>query len=136
MKRFNLIVALIVLSFSANAQLDSVDFTMSFVTNPTFTAGLDEASQQGDIFQVSVYVNDPDFVGKLLVMVYDLPTNTPMGIMKLDREEVLSGTYTNNNRLIFNLPYLNPSATYKVVLEAQNFQMNYLPRVEKNYQGN
>ncbi|MNU67256.1 hypothetical protein D3C71_565900 [compost metagenome] len=127
---------MLLVSSTTFSQLDSLDFSMSFVTNPTFTPGLDEVSQQGEIFQVKVFVNDADYVGKLIVMVYDLPTNTPMAILKLDREEVLSGTYTQNDLLVFSFPYLNPAASYKVILESQNFQGAYLPRVEKNYPTN
>jgi hypothetical protein len=124
---------ILLVSAPAFTQLDSVDFSMSFVTNPTFTAGLDETALQSDIFQVKVFLNDADYVGKVLVMIYDLPTNTPMAIMKLDREEILSGTFTENGLIVFNIPYLSPNASYKVILETQNFQMNYLPRVEKSY---
>jgi hypothetical protein len=127
---FGLILFVSSTSFS---QLDSVNFSMAFVTNPTFTAGLDEVAQQGNVFQVKVFLNDVDYVGKLIVMVYDQQTDTPMSIMKLDREEVLSGTYSENGFIVFNIPYLDPSASYKVILEAQNFQQAYLPRVEKNY---
>lgn len=127
---------LLLVSSSSFSQLDSVNFSMSFVTNPTFTAGLDEVAQQGDVFQVKVFVNDADFVGKLIVMVYDLPTDTPMAITKLERAEILSGTYTENGLIVFNIPYLDPTASYKVILETQNFQQAYLPRVEKNFPTN
>ena len=127
---------ILLVSSSTFSQLDSVDFSMSFVTNPTFTAGLDEVAQQGDIFQIKVFLNDLDYVGKLIVMVYDQQTDTPMSMMKLDREEILSGTYTQNGEIIFNLPYLDPSGSYKVILEAQNFQQAYLPRVEKSFPTN
>lgn len=127
---------MLLVSSTTFSQLDSLDFSMSFVTNPAFTPGLDEVDRQGTVFQVKVFVNDADFVGKLLVMVYDLATNTPMAILKLDREEVLSGTYTENGLLVFSFPYLNPGASYKVILESQNFQGSYLPRVEKNYPTN
>jgi len=135
MKKILLGLMLIASSF-AFSQLDSVDFSMSFVNNPTFTAGLDEVSQQGDVFQVKVSLNDVDYVGKLIVMIYDLPTNTPMAIMKLEREEILSGTYIQNGLIVFNIPYLDPAGTYKVILETQNFQLAYLPRVEKNFPTN
>lgn len=135
MKKILLGLVLLV-SSTTFAQLDSVDFSMSFVHNPSFTAGLDEVAQQGDVFQVKVSLNDVDYVGKLIVMIYDLPTNTPMAIMKLDREEILSGTYIQNGLIVFNIPYLDSSATYKVILEAQNFQQAYLPRIEKNFPTN
>ena len=127
---------ILLVSSTTFSQLDSLDFSMSFVTNPVFTPGLDEVSKQGKIFQVKVFVNDADYVGKLIVMVYDLPTNTPMAILKLNRDQVLSGTYTENGLLVFSFPYLNPDASYKVILESQNFQGAYLPRVEKNYPTN
>lgn len=127
---------ILLVSFPSLSQLDSVDFSMSFVNNPTFTAGLDEAALQSEVFQVKVFLNDADYVGKVIVMIYDLPTNTPMAIMKLEREEILSGTYTENGLIVFNIPYLNSSASYKVILETQNFQLAYLPRVEKNYPTN
>lgn len=127
---------ILLVSSTTFSQLDSLDFSMSFVTNPVFTPGLDEVSKQGKIFQVKVFVNDADYVGKLIVMVYDLPTNTPMAILKLNRDQVLSGTYTENGLLVFSFPYLNPDASYKVILESQNFSGAYLPRVEKNYPTN
>lgn len=131
-----LVGLMLLVSSTTFSQLDSLDFSMLFTTNPVFNVGLNELDQQGEIFQVKVLVNDADYVGKLVVMVYDLPTNTPMAILKLDRTEVLSGTYTENGLLIFNFPYLNPAAEYKIILEAQNFQGAYLPRVEKNYPTN
>ena len=126
----------LLVSSTTFAQLDSVDFSMSFVNNPSFTAGLDEVAQQGDVFQVKVFLNDVDYVGKLIVMIYDLSTNAPMAIIKLDREEILSGTYIQNGLIVFNIPYLDSTGTYKVILETQNFQQAYLPRIEKNFPTN
>ena len=126
----------LLVSFPSFSQLDSVDFSMSFVTNPSFTAGLDAADLESDIFKVNVFLNDVDYVGKVMVMVYDLPTNSPMAIMKLEREEILSGAYSENGFIVFNIPYLDPAGTYKVILETQNFQQAYLPRLEKSFPTN
>lgn len=132
MKQF-LFGLMLLVSSATFSQLDSVNFSMSFVTNPAFSAGLDQTDLQEPVFQVKVSVNDVDYVGKLIVMVYDLQTNTPMAIKKLDRDEILGGTYTENGLIVFNLPYLNPEGSYKVILETQNFQQSYLPRVEKSF---
>lgn len=115
------------------SQLDSLDFSMAFVTNPPFTAGLDSVDQQGTIFQVKVFVNEPDSVGMITVMVYDAPSNTPLNASLLTREEISTGNYTNNGLIVFNFAYLDPNASYRVILETQNYEMNYLPRVEKNF---
>ncbi len=127
---------MLLVSGSVFSQLNNIDFSMSFVTNPTFTAGLDQVSQQGTIFQVKVSLNDLNEAGELTVMVYDRVSNTPVAAVRLGREDLLGGTYTQNGLIIFNFPYLDPSANYKVILEAQNSQQAYLPRIEKNFPTN
>jgi len=112
-------------------QLDSVDFSAHFENNPTFTAGLDSLSQGGDILQVEVNLSDPAFVGAITVLVYDAATETPLAIVRRNRNELISGQYTNNGLLIFNVPFLDPQGQYKIVLEVQNFQMAYLSPVVK-----
>lgn len=127
---------ILLVSGSVFSQLNNVDFSMSFVTNPAFSAGLDEVSQQGLVFQVKVSANDLNEVGEFTVMVYDLVSNTPIVVKRLERNELLTGTYTQNNLIVFNFPYLDASVKYKVVLEAQNSYGAYLPRIEKNFPTN
>lgn len=124
---------IIIVSYSAFSQSSNNDFSMAFAKNPSFTAGLDKTAQQGNIFQVKVQLKDVNQTGQLIVMVYDLPTNTPIAIVRLDQQEILSGTYTEKGLIVFNIPHLDPNSTYKVILESQNSQMDYLPRIEKNY---
>ncbi len=123
----------LLVSGSVFSQLNNVDFSMSFVTNPTFVAGLDEVSRQGSVFQVKVSLNDLNEVGEITVMIYDLTSNTPIVVKRLERNELLAGTYTQNGLIVFNFPFLNPAEKYKVILEAQNSQQAYLPRIEKNF---
>nr|WP_294859519.1 hypothetical protein [uncultured Fluviicola sp.] len=105
----------LLVTFPTLSQSDSVDFSMSFVTNPTFTAGLDEVSQQGDVFQVSVSLNELNFIGQL------------------NQKQIMSETYVQSGFPILNFPYLIPTATCQVILERQNIQQAYLPYVEKTF---
>lgn len=134
MKKF-LFGLILFVSSTTFSQLDSVDFSMSFVTNPTFTAGLDEAAQQGDIFQVSVTLNNinADSLSTLSIMIYDLQNKRLIANTTLNQEQILSGTFTYNDLIIFNFPYLIPSGIYKVILDPQNYRGAYLSRVEKNF---
>lgn len=126
---------ILLVSFPTLSQSDSIDFSMAFVTDPEFTAGLDEVSQQGDIFQVNVALNgtNPDSLNSLMVLIYDLEYSYLMSNMTLDHEQLLSGTYTYNGQIVFNFPYLPPSGSYRVILDIQNSREAYLPRIEKNF---
>lgn len=127
---------ILLVSGSLFSQSNNLDFSMSFVMNPSFTAGLDQVSQQGNIFQVKVSAGNLNNIGELTVMIYDLKTNTPVAVKRLEKSELLSGTYTQNGLIIFNFPYLESAMSYRVILESQNSQQAYLPRIEKNFPTN
>ena len=126
---------ILLVSFPTLSQSDSIDFSMAFVTNPVFTVGLDEVSQQEPVFQVSVSLNNlnTDSLGILTLVIYDLETSSLVANMALNQEQILSGTYTYNGLIVFNFPYLIPSGSYKVILDIQNYREAYLPRIEKNF---
>lgn len=115
----------------SKAQIDSVNFTAQFVSNPTFNAGLDSLSSTGDVLQVNVFVNDFSLLGAVSVLIYDAASDFPLNILKRSRNEILSGEYTNNGLLVFNFPYMETNGSYKIVLETQNFQMGYFEPLVK-----
>lgn len=125
MKLFFFSMLLFVSSNFTIAQIDSVNFTAQFVSNPSFSAGLDSLSSTGDVLQVNVYMNDFSVLGAATVLIYDAATDTPLAIVKRTRNEILSGQFTNNGLLVFNFPFLEVNGSYKIVLETQNFQMAY-----------
>lgn len=127
----------LLLFFSATfvfSQADTIDFSMSFQTNPAFNIGLEQVAPGEPIFQVNVSVTDLNTVGDMNVMIYSSSKDTPDAVKRLSKEEVSSGLYTNNGLIVFNFPYLNSSMNYHVILEVQNAQQAYLPRIEKNFQ--
>ncbi len=125
---------MLLVSIITFSQSGDIDFSMSFVQNPSFIVGLDEASSEGNIFQVRVSVSSPESLGELKVLIYEFPSNTLLGITRLSHEEIMSGIYMDGEHLVFNFPYLEPHLSYKVILEAQNTKMGYLPLVEKTFQ--
>ncbi|WP_343633902.1 hypothetical protein [Fluviicola sp.] len=121
---------------SVFSQSTSIDFSMSFAINPSFTPGLDEIDRQGSIFQVKITATDLNDIGEFTVIVCDQASGNPITVKRLSKQELLTGTYTQNGLTVFSFPYLEPSAKYKVILEAQNSQQAYLPRIEKNFPSN
>lgn len=121
---------------SVFSQSTGIDFSTSFVTNPSFSPGLDEIDRQGSIFQVKISVSDLNNIGEFTVMVCDQGSGNPITVKRLQNQELLAGTYTQNGLIVFSFPYLDPSAKYKIILETQNAQQAYLPRIEKNFPSN
>jgi len=133
MKTILLNIAFLFLAASSFAQLDSVAVSSQFVTNPSITAGLDSISLADPVLQVKVHVNDVDYVGKIVVLVYDSTYNFPLGIMKHERAEILTGALMEDGWIVFNFGYLDPAGSYKIVTETQTFNLAYLEPVTIYY---
>lgn len=129
---------MLITSFITLSQSNPIDLSLSFVKNPDFAAGLDEISRQGDIFQISVSMGQEDLnsLGAMTIFIYDQASSAVIYAIPIDQEQLLNGTFTHEGVLIFSFPRLNPNGAYKVILDIQNTQQAYLPRVEKNYPTN
>lgn len=127
---------ILLVSSTTFSQMDSIEFSMSFVTNPTFTAGLDSTSKNGDVFQVRIPIADLDSIGQLTLMIYDITNSSLVANILLNKEQIMNGTYIQSGFLILNFPYLIPTATYRVILDRQNTQQAYLSRIEKTFPTN
>lgn len=130
----NLIIAFCcILTSWSYGQLDSVSCTATFVTNPSNTSGLDSVAVLEPVFQVRVYLNDIDYLGKIIIKVYDAATNTPMAIKKFQKSEIVNTNYVEGNFIIFNVPFIPRGMNYNVEIETTNFQNAYLPNVYYSY---
>ncbi|WP_343631141.1 hypothetical protein [Fluviicola sp.] len=118
-------------SSSAFSQLDSVDFTMSFVTNPSFTGGLDEAALQSDILQVKVNQDLLDSIGRISVVIYHSEDESFAAARIMDRAELIGSDFVEAGKLVLNFPYLDPQKSYFVILDSQDLNLAYLLRVTK-----
>jgi len=114
---------------STYAQLDSVEVNSAFTTNPSITEGLDSAALLFSVLQVKVHVNDVDYVGKIAVLIYDASSETPLAMVKYTRSEILAGSMMEDGWIVFNFGNLDPEGSYRIVTEAQNFQLAYLEPV-------
>ncbi|WP_430405219.1 hypothetical protein [Fluviicola sp.] len=127
---------ILLVSSSTFSQLDSVDFSMSFVTNPTFTAGLDSTALEGEIFQVKINQDLLDSIGRISVVIYHSEDNSFAAARILDRGELTGTDLVENGKLVINFSSLDPQKPYNVIVEIQNLSLDYLPRVSRNLNQN
>ena len=118
-----------VFSFCSKAQFTSLNASAEFLTNPSNTYGLDSLAMSGQILQVKVVPNDLSYVGRINVMVYDSISGTPLNMISITKADIQTGAPLENDTVVFNFPWFNAGVSYKIVVEAQNFQLGYLPSV-------
>lgn len=123
-----LIGLILLVSFPTLSQSDSIDFSMAFVTNPVFTAGLDSSVMEGNILQVKIDQNLLDSIGRISVMIYHSDDNSFAAVRILDRAELIGTDFVENGQLVLNFAYLDLQKSYAVIVESQNLNLAYLPR--------
>ncbi len=112
------------------SQLDSVSVSISFVTDSTLAM---DTLIPSETMKADIWVNDTDFVGKVMISVYDQSNNRPMARVKYSHAELLQEGYISGNVLSVPVGYLDSTGQYSVKLQLQNFQLNYLSPIEINY---
>lgn len=120
----------------AFSQIDTINVEQAFTTNPANSIGIDPSLISEPVLQVLVDINDIDYVGKVIVMVYDVQMEVPMAMSKYDKEEIQTLNVFQDNKLVFNFASLDPSRSYRIETQVQNFQLGNLPLVTTIYQGN
>ncbi len=112
------------------SQLDSVSVSVSFVTDSTLAM---DTLIPSETMKANIWVNDTDFVGKVMISVYDQSNNRPMARVKYSHAELLQEGYISGNVLSVPVGYLDSAGQYSVKVQLQNFQLNYLSPIEINY---
>ncbi|NVK64006.1 MAG: hypothetical protein HWE22_05435 [Flavobacteriales bacterium] len=112
------------------SQLDSVSVSISFVTDSTLAM---DTLIPSETMKADIWVNDTDFVGKVMISVYDQSNNRPMARVKYSHAELLQEGYISGNVLSVPVGYLDSTGQYSVKVQLQNFQLNYLSPIEINY---
>ena len=109
------------------AQFTTFTASADFVTSPSNSYGLDSSSISGQILQVKVVPNDLSYVGRINVLIYDSISESPMNMISISRADIQTGAPVDNDAVVFNFPWFTTGISYKIVVEAQNFQLGYLP---------
>lgn len=132
--RLSLFLGFILLSSGAFAQLDSVS-----VSNVSFTQELTTDSLNGsvdtlNIMNVEIYIDDIDFMGEVIVMVYDQTNGFPLQIVKHTKSELDNLGLITNATAKMEVAGLSPETnSYKIDVQVRDFYGGNLPVVSTLY---
>ena len=118
---------------AVNAQLDSVSVSISF-SNSIVLDSLQQSNDTIDILNVAVYTDDIDFLGEILVTVYDQISAHPIAKIKSTKAELLSLNAINGSTSTIEFSGFPPVVgSYRIDVLVRNFQGGNLPMISTTY---
>ncbi len=130
--RVLLFFGMLLIGSGAYAQLDSVSVSLSFTQEVSLDST--QTNDSTDILNVEVYLDDIDFLGEVLVTVYDLPSGQPLAQIKSTKAELISLNAISGFVATIEFAGFPPiTGSYKVDVLARNFQGGNLPIVSETY---
>jgi len=126
-KRTLLLFGMLLLGSGSYAQLDSVSVTLTFAQETTLDSlgGTDTL----DYMNANVYTDDVDFLGEVIVTVYDKNSNFPLGKLKYTKQEAVNAGILSGSITTLRFDDQNPSGAYRVEAIVRNYQGANLPLV-------
>jgi hypothetical protein len=121
----------LLLGIPAFAQLDSVQVTVSFDPQTITT---EDSTIQVQMLQAQVWVNDFDFLGQVMISVYDQTTNTPLARVKYTAAEITAQNLLANGWITVDLGVLQGNVSVRVETQLTNFTGAYLAPVVNLFQ--
>ena len=121
-----LIFGLLVLNYNVGfSQLDSASVTLSFTveTDPM------DSTQMVDALNISTTVNDIDYLGEVVVTVYDLSTGYPVAMVKVSKQEFLDENLVTGDTALLQLLDIDSASSYRVETIVRNYQGGQLPTI-------
>jgi len=119
------------LSNFSYSQLDSVSVSISFEADSSVVI---DTLFSSEIMKADIWVNDTDFVGQVMVSVYDLQSHVPVSRVKFSRQQLISEGYIlDENTISFPAGYLSASGQYSIDFELLDFQLNFLAPIIISY---
>ena len=132
----SLICALALISFSSNSysQIDSVNVAI------TFTAEVDSTTTDSlgmyvieDVINVSTSVHDVDFLGVVIVTIYDHATDYPIAMLKMTKQQFIDLNQKVGSTVTLKIYGIDNAGSYRIEIQVRNFQGANFPMVITNY---
>jgi hypothetical protein len=122
------------LALNANSQIDSVDVDITFTSEIDSTI-IDSLGNYVlvDVMNVNTTIYDIDYMGEVIVTLYEGGTNFPMGMMKMTAQEFIDENLKVGNTVTTKLFGVDPSISFVIETQVRNFQGANLPIVSTNY---
>lgn len=116
-----------VLSFNTDAQLDSANIDTVYLSPETVIDSLGFGDTL-NILDIDVYVNDTDFLGEIVVGIYDQGSDFPMSMVKQSKAELQANQQIAG--LVVSMRLLTaarPPQGYRIEVQVRNHQGGNLP---------
>lgn len=126
------IVVLLALVFCSNglfAQLDSASVTLNITTAPD----PDDSLSTMDVIEVEVYLDDIDFVGEVLVTMYEGGTDYPLMMQKFTKQQAIDNGLLSGDTITVPLYDIDSAEFYRIETQVRNYQGANLPMIISNY---
>lgn len=113
------------------SQTDSVSVNIQFGT----MQDPDSSQLTLNVMDLDVTAPDIDFVGAVLITVYDTNSNFPIARIKRSKVELENQNLISGNTMNVALPNLDPSQSYRIETLVRNFQGANYPLNVSYYTG-
>jgi hypothetical protein len=128
-----LLFGMLLLGNGVYAQLDSAAVSSISFTQEIVTDSATNVTDTIDVMNVDVYTNDIDFLGEVVITVYETSTDFPLSKRKLSKQEaLLVGAITGNNVLV-SLDGFVSNESYRIEVLVRNYQDANLSLVIYNH---
>ena len=133
-KKAALIIALVFASSFSYSQLDSVN------VNITFTTEVDSTTTDSlgmyvvdDVININASVYDVDFLGEVIVTIYDHATDYPIAMLKMTKQQIIDADQKVGSTVTLKIYGIDNAGSYRVETQVRNFQGANFPMVITNY---
>lgn len=118
----------LLISASSFSQLDSSTVDLQLETWVDVTENNDTIT--GKYFNATVWVNDMDFFGEVVITAYDHELNYPVNMVKYTKQQLLDQELINGQEFTVPVYNIEEGRTYRVVTFVRDYQSNNLPMIE------
>lgn len=127
-----LLFGMLLLGNGVFAQLDSVSVSSVTFSQEIVTDSITSITDTLDVMNIDVYIDDIDFMGEVIITVYETSTNFPVGKVKLMKLEAIETGVISGSNITVSL-YLDSTESYTGEILVRNFQGANTPLVVFNH---
>lgn len=123
-----LLLFILFLSIESFSQLDSATVDLELETWVDVTENNDTLT--GKYFAATIWVNDMDFFGEVVITVYDNELNYPVNMVKYTKAQLIDQELIEGTEFTVPIYNIEEGRTYRVVTFVRDYQSNNLPMIE------
>ena len=121
-------------TFISFSQIDSVNVNIIFTTEVDSTT-TDSLGMYviDDVINVNASVYDIDFLGEVIVTIYDHATDYPIAMLKMTKQQIIDADQKVGSTVTLKIYEIDSAGSYRVETQIRNFQGANFPMVITNY---